>query len=216
MTPTITPSTCSKRPSLAAVAVLSISAASRSPTFGDVLLRWSSASTSAAPGGTATRAVGVARVPGGRAASRSAGAGGPGAEGGGAGGGEGGGDGAAREAAGFACRSLESDSSSSAPLSLWGGARATTPGSAAAALGGGGSCVTSGTPSSGTDLMSRIDSPRRIPAVPSAPDFLSTGVSGLGTTGSRPPKSSGEATGPRCAAEVDGGGPAGGARVGGG
>ena len=73
--------------------------------------------------------------------------------------------------------------------------------------------MTSGTPSSGTDLMSRIDSPRRIPAVPSAPDFRSTGVSGLGMTGSRPPKSSGEATGPRCATEGDGDGPAGAMRI---
>src|SRR2546422_9344097 len=157
--PEITPSTCSKRPSLAADAARSISAARRSPTVGDVLLRSRSASTSTAPGGSATRPVGVARAPGGRTASCTAAGGGPGWEGGGAGGeAEGGGVGAARGGAGLACRSLESDSSSSAPLSLRGDARSTTPGSASAALGGGGSCVTRGTPSSGTDLMSRMDS----------------------------------------------------------
>src|SRR2546422_5912450 len=135
--PEITPSTCSKRPSLAADAARSISAARRSPTVGDVLLRSRSASTSTAPGGSATRPVGVARAPGGRTASCTAAGGGPGWEGGGAGGEAEGGGGAARRGAGLACRSLESDSSSSAPLSLRGDARSTTPGSASAALGGG-------------------------------------------------------------------------------
>src|SRR2546429_2750541 len=96
--PEITPSTCSKRPSLAADAARSISAARRSPTVGDVLLRSRSASTSTAPGGSATRPVGVARAPGGRTASCTAAGGGPGWEGGGAGGeAEGGGDGARSE-----------------------------------------------------------------------------------------------------------------------
>src|SRR5256885_263488 len=83
--PEITPSTCSKRPSLAADAARSISAARRSPTVGDVLLRSRSASTSTAPGGSAARPVGVARAPGGRTASCTAAGGGPGWEGGGAG-----------------------------------------------------------------------------------------------------------------------------------
>src|SRR5256885_2306881 len=86
--PEITPSTCSKRPSLAADAARSISAARRSPTVGDVLLRSRSASTSTAPGGSATRPVGVARAPGGRPRRGGCGSGGgppPGRGGGGAG-----------------------------------------------------------------------------------------------------------------------------------
>src|SRR2546423_464109 len=91
--PEITPSTCSKRPSLAADAARSISAARRSPTVGDVLLRSRSASTSTAPGGSATRPVGVARAPGGRTASCTAAGGGPGWAGGGGGRPRGGGGG---------------------------------------------------------------------------------------------------------------------------
>src|SRR5256885_446758 len=103
MTPTITPSTCSKRPSLAAAAALSISAASRSPTFGALLLRSSSASTSAAPGGSGTVAPGVAREAGARAASRFAAAGGLGAAGGGAGAGGGGSGGRDTDVVGARC-----------------------------------------------------------------------------------------------------------------
>src|SRR5207253_10677363 len=46
------------------------------------------------------------------------------------------------------------------------------PGKASAAGGGGGSCDTSGTPSIGTDLVSRHGSPRRIPSVPVGRDAL--------------------------------------------
>ncbi len=58
-------------------------------------------------------------------------------------------------------------------------------GNASAAGGGGGSWVTSGTPLIGTDLMSRHDSPRRIPSVPSGRASRSGGASGPGNMASR-------------------------------
>src|SRR5207244_8166521 len=70
-------------------------------------------------------------------------------------------------------RSPESDSSDSSSGERAGAA---VPGNASAADGGGGSCMTSGTPVSGTDLMSCQASPRRIPSVPNGCDFRSTGT----------------------------------------
>src|SRR5207302_634504 len=72
-----------------------------------------------------------------------------------------------------------------------GAAGRAVPGNASAAGGGGGSCDTSGTPSMGTDLVSRHGSPRRIPSVP-------VGRDALGMIVSRDPTSSGEATGGGC------------------
>src|SRR5206468_10185909 len=79
----------------------------------------------------------------------------------------------------------------------WGGPARPVRGNASAAGGGGGSCVTSGTPESGTDLMSFQASPCSSPPVPSAPDVRSTTSPGRGTMGSRESKSSGDATGAR-------------------
>src|SRR5207237_7906644 len=62
------------------------------------------------------------------------------------------------------------------------------PGKASAAGGGGGSCDTSGTPSMGTDLVSRHGSPRRIPSV-------SLGRDVRGMIASRDSTSSDDATG---------------------
>src|SRR5207247_10111922 len=59
---------------------------------------------------------------------------------------------------------MDRDNSSDPPAAGGGGV---SPGSAVAGGGGGGSCVTSGTPLSGTDRMSFHDSPRRMPSVPS-------------------------------------------------
>ena len=126
---------------------------------------------------------------------------GPRAAGGGDGGGAGGGGTSETRrapearAGGGGCgvgRSPESDNSDS---SSGGRAGAAVPGSASAAEGGGGSCITSGTPESGTDLMSCHASPRRMPSVPMGCDLRSTGAPGLGTIGSRVSKSPGEATG---------------------
>src|SRR5437588_11318606 len=72
-----------------------------------------------------------------------------------------------------------------------GAAGRAVPGNASAAGGGGGSCDTSGTPSKGTDLVSRHGSPRRIPSVP-------VGRDALGMSASRDSTSSGEATGGGC------------------
>jgi len=71
MTPAITPSTCSKRPSLAAAAAWSISAASRSHVRCGVIALEVGEYVSGT-GGSATGAVRVARAAGVRAALRSA------------------------------------------------------------------------------------------------------------------------------------------------
>src|SRR5256886_7792102 len=72
-----------------------------------------------------------------------------------------------------------------------GAAGRAVPGNASAAGGGGGSCDTSGTPSMGTDLVSRHGSPRRIPSVP-------VGRDALGMIASRDSTSSGEEPGGGC------------------
>src|SRR5207237_9331761 len=69
-----------------------------------------------------------------------------------------------------------------------GAAGRAVPGNASAAGGGGGSCDTSGTPSMGTDLVSRHGSPRRIPSV-------SLGRDVRGMIASRDSTSSDDATG---------------------
>src|SRR2546423_11147457 len=140
--------------------------------------RSSCAITSAAPAGNAGDPAAA-----GRGALGDGGAGGAGAAGGVGGGAEG-------RCAPARARGTGGPAGSGGPRDPdgVGAAGRAVPGNASAAGGGGGSCDTSGTPSMGTDLVSRHGSPRRIPSVP-------VGRDALGMIASRDSTSSAEATG---------------------
>src|SRR5439155_4538924 len=133
----------------------------------------------------------------GKASDRAAGGGSLGG-GRGGGGGAGGGGGPGGERGGSAARGLAPASARDTPgaegaegaggVAGCGDAGRAVPGNASAAGGGGGSCDTSGTPSMGTDLVSRHGSPRRIPSVP-------VGRDALGMIASRDSTSCDDATG---------------------
>ncbi len=156
-------STCSIRLRLSADSACRANSASTSLTLAEPGLRSSSARGAATSGGSATlgpdgrraRSAPDAEPPATAGARWAAGAGGaaPGA-----------GAGWAAGAGGSSSGAMDRDNSSDPPAAGGGGV---SPGSAVAGGGGGGSCVTSGTPLSGTDRMSFHDSPRRMPSVPS-------------------------------------------------